>query len=91
MVPAPLPKKPEVEVDQEIDTAIARIDQCLPEIHKRVEQSKRSGDTPSSAFQPQRIMQTQRKFQAMVDDPILTESGLDIQVEAPARVNGAED
>jgi hypothetical protein len=89
---APLPKKPEVNVDEELDAAIDRIDQCLPVIHAKVEQAQRSGDTPSSAFHPKRIMQTQRVFQSMAEDPLLTESGLDIKINGMTNnaTNGLE-
>lgn len=85
MVPvAPLPKKPEAEVEAELDTVIDRIDACLPAIHARARRSQQSGDTPSAAFHPKRIMQTQARFQQMADDPLLTESGEDI------KINGAD-
>lgn len=78
---APRPKKPAAEVDSAIDDALNRIDQCLPAIHERVERGKRAGDTPSAAFNARQLVQTQRVFQAMAEEPLLTKSGEDILVD----------
>ena len=69
-------------MEQELDAVIDRIDQCLPAIHARIALAKRGGDSPSAAFHPKRIMQTQRTFQSMADNPLLTESGEDINPDA---------
>ena len=83
---APLPENQETEVTKEIDSIIARIDQCLPVILKKGAQGMISSDTPTKAFQPARIMQTRQLFQDMADNPLLTESGEDIKVEPSGRV-----
>jgi hypothetical protein len=79
---APLPKKPEAKVEDELDTALDRIEQCLPAIHERVAASKRAGQrSPSDSFNPSRIVRTQQVFQQMADEPLLSESGEDIVLD----------
>lgn len=80
---APAPKK-ESTVDQEIDDAIAKIDACLPEIHRKVAAVK-NGESDDHLLDTTVIRKSQTIFRAMADNPLLTDSGEDIQVKAPPK------
>lgn len=71
-------------MDQEIDDAIAKIDACLPEIHRKVEAVKR-GESSARLINAKAIRNSQTLFRAMADNPLMTESGEDIDVKAPPR------
>lgn len=67
---APLPKKKQVEMDEKIDDAIAKIDAALPVIHQKVAQARESGRAPSpspatSGFSVKNFMRTQQRLQTL--------------------------
>ena len=69
-------------MEDELDAVIDRIDQCLPVIHAKVRASKTAGGSPASdSFNPKRIMRTKAVFQAMAEEPLLSESGEDIKLD----------
>ena len=58
--------------ERELDDVLAKIDKALPKIHQRA-QNAAEGTTSTQGFSPSRIKRTRMAFQAMCDDPLLSE------------------
>jgi hypothetical protein len=79
-MPEPQPK-PVSEFD--VDAVLDKIDACLPKIHKRAQDAKGMGNSPSTArFAPADLKKTRQAFQVMSEDKLLSGSGDDIKAPA---------
>lgn len=85
MSAAPPAKRP---TESDVDAVIEKIDAALPKIYQRVEESKRTGQSPSDGFSREKIEQARQAFSEMREDSLLTRSGMDIQMDDEDREAG---
>jgi hypothetical protein len=69
--------EPDENAEEALDRVIAKIDKALPKIHEKAKDSRQGGKTPTDAFDMKNLKRTQKAFEALSDDPVLSESDED--------------